>query len=93
MDHTNAVFDGVHGVLKIDFLSFVEDLTGGLLFNGEDNFHQCGFSCAVLANNGMDLTFFEFDVDVFVGYRAVGVDLGYVLQLQDDIFHIFTSHL
>ena len=78
--HADAIFNGIHGTLEVDLLALIVDFAGGLLLDGKDDLHQGGFARAVFADDGVNLTLFQLNVDVLVGYCSVGIDLGNVFK-------------
>ena len=65
--HADAEIVGIVGVFDLDFLAVLFD--GALLglIKTEQNAHQRGFACAVLAQQGMNFALFELERDIVVG--------------------------
>ena len=78
--HADAVFNGIHGTLEVDLLALIVDFAGSLLLDGKDDFHQGRLAGTVFADDGVNLAFFQLNVDIFVGYCSVGIDLGNVFK-------------
>ena len=81
MHHSDSVVDRLHRTLIIDLFALVINLTGRLLFNRKNNFHQSRLSRTILTDDGMNLTFSQFDIDIAVRHCAVRINLGNILQL------------
>ena len=81
MNHSDSVVDRLHRALIIDLFAFVINLTGCLLFNCKNNFHQSGLTGTILADDRMYLTLSQFDIDVAVRHCAVRINFGNILQL------------
>jgi hypothetical protein len=69
----------------MDFLPFVKDFSGTGMFKTEKNFHQRGFTCAVFSKQRVDLTFYNFYVNVGVCDDSVRIDLPNIAHLQNNL--------
>ena len=66
VDHADAQCVCIVGVADGDLLAVFEDLTLLRLIQTEQHAHQGAFACAVLAQQGMDLTFAQLQGNVVV---------------------------
>ena len=64
VDHCNAVAQRLAGRGDLDFLAVQQDRALVLLVNSHQDFHQRGFTCAILAEQRVDLAFFDFQMNI-----------------------------
>ena len=86
MHHAEAAGDGILWAPEVDLLAEDLDLSASALFQPIQNFHQRGFSCAVLANQRMDLALCNGKIHAAVGNRPVGIDLMHIPHFNRNLF-------
>ena len=84
MDHADIQVVGVVRVADLYDLSILLDRALLRLIESEQDAHQSGLSCSVLAQQGMDLALFQLERHIIIGLDAWEL-LGDVEHF-DDIF-------
>ena len=89
VDNNDAQALAVLDVVEAAFLALKDDipLIGAKGIDAAENVHQRGFARAVLAADGVDLAFFDFDVHLVQRFHA-GEDLGDVLHFEKRVAQV-----
>ena len=78
--HPDPELQRGEGTADIDLLPLEEYLAGLRQFLAEEYLHQGAFSGAVFPYQTVDIPLSDGEVDIFVGYKAVLIDLSDVLH-------------
>ena len=89
--HPDAELQSSKGAADVDFFPLVKDLTAFRLLLAEQDLHQRAFARAVLADQTVDISFTDREINILICYKAVLIDLGDVLHGKD-VFILFFHH-
>ena len=89
--HPDAELQSSKGTADIHFFSLVKDFSAFRLLLAEEHLHQCALACAVFADEAVDVSLTDREIDIFIRYKAVLIDLGDVLHGKD-VFILFFHH-
>ena len=78
--HADSGVDGIAGIVHLDLFAVNQDIAGCGLEQAVKLIHQCRLSCAVFAQNCVDFTFVDREVDAVIGDK--------IAEFFDDVAHL-----
>ena len=82
MNHAQATTNGIVGALDVDDFAVEQDFSFVGPVQSIEHVHQCGFACAVFAQERVNFARIEAEVDCVIGHNT-GEALGEVSYFED----------